>query len=1572
MTTKKPIIRGRAITRDNEDTSFLSGNSKTLSEQQKIYIRQHLEKYNHNANKWKEKYGGANPERTEAQLLGLASEMNYQSSDKAIEGEEEMGAILADKVEDVYMSGDPNQYGNKLQRLGKGGVRGAALMWNTYIDAGREAVDFENWAILGDKLAPFFGRDDTVARDKFEKMAENVKRRAMKYGVGGSGVGNPLMELWGHAISSDYDYRNLLDRIPKDMKNDTSWFKVDLPWENQNLGAAGRFGEILAMEAMTMGPLAAMKLARASHVINYFKKAAGGEGVTYAKATKRAASQMSKAELDAVSAGSKYTPIKLVTKEKKKKTIFGREKIEVKGGLDVKTSLEILDKNNIRDLADKGTMIWNPITSRFWTKPKQTKEAYSKLLDLASAEGRWIGVVPFLGRKGFKGPKKMAGSYREAEIYASLAAAAGGATMYDLTQGSEWSILGEVAGGVMGARVINLGLQTSHDIFNSLRYNLRYLTPEQKADAVMRSFGYERAGKDMVLSELKDIGPEGAGINIKQGEYYDKKTFSVIDNTRKNRIVDMVTAMPGGGLFGSQNAKDRAFLKSLRSMHDMIDSLPQNERQNFYNRLMLQDKLFSKFANVADSGRLFSALGTALSMDVLNTVRKKALGTKTLGHRVKLKLDPSAIALAERELVQTDVLIDIMMHFGNEAWETAGLDNLIVGFKEAALQSLRRVEEDIGPGGIVATFKKTNEAKLKYITKMANKQSLGSETLGLRRFEEPDGTIKVRTQDELNAMGDKQGLKQGEEIDFDSNKALVDADKTVEEYMDAYGAHFMENKKTGELIYMNILDKFSDKEIKFIQSEAPKLINNAFRVARFRSRAAYNKIRNYKDTFSSKKGKTPEQQLADAKASHVIMDTLGQELMAIKAGAGEDLAKSGRLGAFSEKIEDFDNLESFLEAKRAQLLSNSLREGRINEEIIAKKYTEMAKTRNFARTSVQADPVKELDAIPVEQQIEEIANNLDVSLKDINNTGYDFSLETMTTMRSNLKEISWKNLQTDDIISHKNSRIQREGSEAISTALDNAQKVSDATSLQDWKNANQFYKTNVADIYYKGVGYNMIARNTKGDKKTGPLYLFDQFIGSDSPGMDWERNAQTFKRMFDIEGVKEGTRIADFSQKARDLLKRTIKWRGLNNKDIPEGFNVSFGGEDLLDYRKEVSKMGIDAESTTPLDKLGRIYSGGDYTATQKLRDKISPVTDEVQQIMNREEQIISRQRADTIIKDDFGLEGFYYRDVEAIFGRVDAAEKDVRQLIIDATYQGGNTRQSDKIYNILQKRLDEAIKVGDVDAIAKYERGIHGLERILWDGAMEQAQLGASKIEGIRIKKGVLPEKRPLGLGVKKGEPTDIIGHTATDTFGDISGSTFETVMKLDADGFNIYVSTNRNLLEKMLSKRKLADGTNMWDKINDMNSLITLIAGEVPTAAMEGLPKHFRVEQIISRIYSIARGVVSPRYVLTELLIQDWRFRRGELIKDLATDQDASKLLYDVIFTNGLKNPRVRSEFVSKWVNTFVRYNRGNEVGDHSNISDDSGESQHITQTKERAGAIAEGIGTAYNWGKGKLSGN
>ena len=64
------------------------------------------------------------------------------------------------------------------------------------------------------------------------------------------------------------------------------------------------------------------------------------------------------------------------------------------------------------------------------------------------------------------------------------------------------------------------------------------------------------------------------------------------------------------------------------------------------------------------------------------------------------------------------------------------------------------------------------------------------------------------------------------------------------------------------------------------------------------------------------------------------------------------------------------------------------------------------------------------------------------------------------------------------------------------------------------------------------------------------------------------------------------------------------------------------------------------------------------------------------------------------------------------------------------------------------------------------------------------------------------------------------------------------------------------------------------------------------------------------------------------------------------------------------------MRSEFVSKWLNTLIRYNRGNESGDHTNFNA-AGESQHITQTKERVGKVVEEVGDATSWAVGKIPG-
>ena len=58
--------------------------------------------------------------------------------------------------------------------------------------------------------------------------------------------------------------------------------------------------------------------------------------------------------------------------------------------------------------------------------------------------------------------------------------------------------------------------------------------------------------------------------------------------------------------------------------------------------------------------------------------------------------------------------------------------------------------------------------------------------------------------------------------------------------------------------------------------------------------------------------------------------------------------------------------------------------------------------------------------------------------------------------------------------------------------------------------------------------------------------------------------------------------------------------------------------------------------------------------------------------------------------------------------------------------------------------------------------------------------------------------------------------------------------------------------------------------DDLKSLSSLVTLVVGEIGSQAIENFPRGMKLQSLMSRAYGVARGVISPRYVLTELLIQ------------------------------------------------------------------------------------------------------
>ena len=76
--------------------------------------------------------------------------------------------------------------------------------------------------------------------------------------------------------------------------------------------------------------------------------------------------------------------------------------------------------------------------------------------------------------------------------------------------------------------------------------------------------------------------------------------------------------------------------------------------------------------------------------------------------------------------------------------------------------------------------------------------------------------------------------------------------------------------------------------------------------------------------------------------------------------------------------------------------------------------------------------------------------------------------------------------------------------------------------------------------------------------------------------------------------------------------------------------------------------------------------------------------------------------------------------------------------------------------------------------------------------------------------------------------------------------------------------------------------------------------------------------VESILSRVYSIQRGVVSTRYVASEATLQAFRENRMRLIEQMLNNPQAPDIILSVLYDNalGVYDTRMRwIQFIRGW---------------------------------------------------------
>ena len=81
--------------------------------------------------------------------------------------------------------------------------------------------------------------------------------------------------------------------------------------------------------------------------------------------------------------------------------------------------------------------------------------------------------------------------------------------------------------------------------------------------------------------------------------------------------------------------------------------------------------------------------------------------------------------------------------------------------------------------------------------------------------------------------------------------------------------------------------------------------------------------------------------------------------------------------------------------------------------------------------------------------------------------------------------------------------------------------------------------------------------------------------------------------------------------------------------------------------------------------------------------------------------------------------------------------------------------------------------------------------------------------------------------------------------------------------------------------------------------------------------MPSPFKVESVISRVYGIARGVVSARYVFSEWGIRQMRQGQAEVLRSFLTDPEAVNVAHE-IFVQGKTSSIYAKNFYQKLFGT------------------------------------------------------
>ena len=940
-----------------------------------------------------------------------------------------------------------------------------------------------------------------------------------------------------------------------------------------------------------------------------------------------------------------------------------------------------------------------------------------------------------------------------------------------------------------------------------------------------------------------------------------------------------------------------------------FNALPDELRDPLMEKTAEIKRIMSRF-DEDNSGKIFVTIDRAFDMAWLQSLRAISRSRVKLGKTVKAKFNTEDMELARREINNAQQLNELLKEMATSKFRgTGSFDILMQGMREQLANSVARLEKEKGEIGVLAkdlkkTLVKHFRPDLEHIYRFTSAKSYFIDEAGKARKRQVVGAnTEIKYNQEtgkyepvLDSDGKPMRLSEdpenliteGELKDIMENRFLDQIDEErYHSVMEDAGAfwHPIYDAK-GKLIkrQMAFRDLIPDSDHYAVIDEGSYKLQNLERKSKQEADDAYKNITGLnvkvKDATDAKPSAITSEQL------NRITANIGKKLLQMQTPTSDILNVAKGLKSVGGTEGSFVKL---LGSKRIEALADARK--RMGDEEFAtfldkfiKNNPELAK--EYAKLSVK--PFKIIGGRPqineegIETWMGIIGGKIDIELNpDI--VKLDMSLADLKDIRTDLMSTMIKTFDTKDkrMIGH----FHRKMADAITTEFDEIGVLKDANQKYS-KYMNEWHEGTNKKLY--SILYD--TKNKNFDD------IFDNYI--DISG----RGARGAREDFDSIALQvdpdTGERV--YSDILKKNLQLAVENRVRNGQKIDGRFYQVFG--DLLNF--ENSNKGYDG-----LTDLGLV--GDNVLASRSSR--ANDLGQQLNELINRPmtKATAFGKKLEKLAEKDYETLGIPLNTIQEWFGKNVGDEIALRKEILKDTYAGGDPTRvlavAEHIDNIDASKMIN-IQVPDPKNVGKFitktvsqkSQAKAGLQKLLLNGALEEAfrlrRIKGIDFEPVRVKESVAED------GTKLLETVD---------------GNFKQTMELDSSALGIYIERNQKTLEKILDPDQLQD-------LKDINSLASLVIGELPNQAIENMPREMRWQSVMSRVYNVVRGVVSPRYVITELLIQDARYRRGRLLMDMASDPDAFGMLSEVILRDGLQNKQIRTEFIDWFKQGLVRTGR------------------------------------------------